>query len=52
VVGYKVVDGRGASFVLLGGKVSTTLLVVDPLRVFVPISNLLRDGFHEVDPFR
>jgi hypothetical protein len=35
----------------LRGEVSMTLLVVDPLRVFVPISNLVRDGFHEVDPF-
>jgi hypothetical protein len=50
-VGYKVVDSRGASFVLLGGEVSTTLLVVDPLGAFVPISNLVRDGFHEVNPF-
>jgi hypothetical protein len=40
---------KGTSFVLLGGKESSTLLVVDPLSVGVPLGNGGRDFLHEVD---
>jgi hypothetical protein len=40
---------EGTSFVLLGGKESSTLLVVDPLNVGVPFSDGGGDFLHKVD---